>query len=260
MKWIWSSLPAKKVKHLGFLFESFLEARWATVFNELGLFFSYEAYHFSFFHTTIPDFFIPKWNIWFEAKNPLVWEGDDECKEVLLKAVDVVIETEKSFWVSFGGFGSIPWSPYEFFMVIAHPGTALSKYNKSNGGGFLILQGIFVPGSPVDMFWGWELDNISQVTNKVWNTDRRLLIPLTDLPGFDFIWEKNILDGSKKLYLGDGDHSFVNENVSPLKISKSGVKRYWDAYNRAKLTKFHSYIETQAKTQEEYQCRTNVWL
>lgn len=52
----------------GYRFRSRLEARWAVLFDTLGIDYLYEYEGFTIGHGYLPDFFLPKLDLWFEVK------------------------------------------------------------------------------------------------------------------------------------------------------------------------------------------------
>jgi hypothetical protein len=71
-----------ETKYAGVQFRSRLEARWAVVFDELGLAWEYEKEGYCFDDGTfyLPDFYLPDLNCWFEVK------GNPPTDEEKLKA------------------------------------------------------------------------------------------------------------------------------------------------------------------------------
>jgi hypothetical protein len=62
-------IEAKPTKYKGTLFRSRLEARWAVVFDELGIRYQYEPkiFHYGLV-TYLPDFYLPGYDRWIEIK------------------------------------------------------------------------------------------------------------------------------------------------------------------------------------------------
>lgn len=81
----------------GILFRSRTEARWAFVFEQFGWTYFYEQETYSLAEGLyLPDFFIPKLDLFFEVK------GEDPTADELLKASSLCVATEKYVAVSSG--------------------------------------------------------------------------------------------------------------------------------------------------------------
>lgn len=69
-------------RHLGHLFRSRLEARWATVLEDLGVVWRYEWQGFNLgrFGCYLPDFWLPEMKTWLEIKPEPIVPGSREWK------------------------------------------------------------------------------------------------------------------------------------------------------------------------------------
>jgi len=101
-------IKAIETEYNGFRFRSKLEARWQVFFNSINVpsYYEYQGYDLDGIWY-LPDFFIPKWKCFIEAKNPDVLHNpsrDKELKDCVFKCADLSRETKSLVILIFGGF------------------------------------------------------------------------------------------------------------------------------------------------------------
>lgn len=101
-------IRAIETHYRGYRFRSRLEARWAVFFDAMGIEWQYESQGFMLpSGPYLPDFFLPRWDLWFEVKGK---RADDEelemCRELSHKDNGVLLAV--------GGVGDRPLKLFAF--------------------------------------------------------------------------------------------------------------------------------------------------
>lgn len=104
---------AIETHYRGYRFRSRLEARWAVFFDAMGIEWQYETQGFMLpSGPYLPDFFLPRWELWFEVKGK---RADDEelemCRDLSFKDNGVLLAE-----------GSVGDRPLTLFAHCARPG------------------------------------------------------------------------------------------------------------------------------------------
>jgi hypothetical protein len=196
-------MKAIETSYKGNKFKSRLEYRWAYFFDQIDASWYYEFQGYALdCYWYLPDFYIPKWKCYFEAKDPSLWLNFEnkyrEFRSAFWKCALLSRATQHKTILCFGGFGSNKADPMCVFM----PGynkntfrviTGEGLFGKCNGTDVLFLEGYY-PGSEIvdqvrSMFLdaGSSPDFVSWFFTSIGFEHRRTyLIPLHGSIGFNF--------------------------------------------------------------------------
>lgn len=251
------TIRAIETAYKGYKFKSRLEYRWAVFFDTIGVswFYEYEGFDLGNGLWYLPDFYIPKWGCYFEAKNPGLWpeEGPDynqqkELEKIFLKSYLLEEVTQSKCIVAFGGFSPNNMTQMIVFMpgfnLIGYYLVGYGVFGNSNGTDVLYLKHEGIPISNktelakreeavIKQFNKYTYHNIPCGTlfQYLYGTiihKREYIIPLSHSIGQNFVIAKDNIIG--KIFAAFSHYLFCNFNAQEIK----GYKPYTKAYTTAK--------------------------
>lgn len=251
-----------ETSYKGYKFKSRLEYRWAVFFDSIGVswFYEYEGFDLGDIWY-LPDFYIPKWNCYFEAKNPSLWPSNDginyeqqkELEKVFLKSSKLNNETKTKCIIAFGGFSGDNKTP----MIVFMPGqnyigfylVGYGIFGDSDGTDVLYLEWDGIDsGNEKNEFINRENEAVKLLNNYTYKGikcgilfrylydpllhSRKYIVPLSYSIGHNFVIVKDSICG--KIFAPFSHHLFCNFNADSI----VGYKPYTKAYIQAKNAKY----------------------
>lgn len=239
--------------------QSTLEARWMTFFDHIKLPWHYEYQGYDLGGLWyLPDFYIPKWKCYFEAKDPGVREDasrEREFEVVLEKASRLSKATGHKVIICYGGFESKLGNE----MTVYTPGYNRGVLGCLHGvGTFGVCNGVDVlhleayEPHPIvteairslwdDLRGVLPDDECQAIAEKIWRDEegrypvylRKHLIPLHSSVGFSFSMAKGEEWGGR-FFLPFSDPLLCNFNAPYF----DRFKPYKEAYKSAKQARFN---------------------
>lgn len=242
------NIKAIETVYKGYKFRSRLEARWAVFFDALAIPWYYEYQGFDLGrYWYLPDFYLPKWKCYFEAKDPDLWLNEGRYKELRVAGLKCKLlshTTRHKVILCFGGFGSEKADPMYVFMpgynknVFGNAIMGNGSFGSSNDVDTLFLDGYY-PGSDIvaeirSIFTerGLSPDFVERcLTGMGYNYKRRYLFPMHSSVGFNF---SMIKEESQKIFAPFSDPLLCSFNASYF----NKFKMYLEAYDAGRQARF----------------------